>query len=116
MLKDEIFALARTMSGAEESDQTLALLCQAAEAELKAQLRPGVAPEDCAPAFTAAAAWMALAGWYAGQNAGGVRSFSAGDLSIQTGQTDPAGLLAQAERVMAPYRVDGRFAFQGVRG
>ena len=116
MLKDEIFALARTMSGAAEDDQALDLLCQAAEAELTAQLRPGTVPEDCAPAFTAAAAWTALAGWYTGQNAGGVRSFSAGDLSIQTGQADPVGLLAQAERVMAPYRADGSFAFQGVKG
>lgn len=116
MRKDEIFALARAMSGAEENDQALALLCQAAEAELNAQLRPGVAEEDCAPAFTAAAAWMALAGWYAGQSASGVSSFSAGDLSIQTGKADPAGLLAQAERIMAPYRADQSFAFQGVRG
>lgn len=116
MLKDEILALAQTMSGAEEEDGALALLCEAAEAELRDQLRPGLSAEECAPAFTAAAAWMALAGWYAGHSAGDIRSFSAGDLTIQNGPADPAALLAQADRVMAPYRVDRGFAFQGVRG
>ena len=44
-------------------------------------------------------------------------SFTAGDVSIQTGNGgDTSGLTEQIQRLMAPYLVDGGFSFQGVAG
>lgn len=115
-MQEKIVELALALGEVEEAErETLKLLCQAAEEELRGQLREGVTPEKCEPAFVAAAAWTALAGLYAGRSAG-VSSFSAGDLTIHQEDGDGAVLLAQAERVMAPYRVDEGFAFQGVKG
>lgn len=108
--------LALALGDVEETERAaLKLLCQAAEAELRGQLREGIRPEDCEPAFLAAAAWVALAGLYAGRSAG-VSSFSAGDLTIHQEGGEGAALLAHAKRVMAPYRADGGFSFQGVKG
>ncbi len=115
-MQEKIMELALALGEVEEAErEPLKLLSQAAEAELRGQLREGIRLEDCEPAFVAAAAWMALAGLYAGRSAG-VSSFSAGDLTIHQEGGDGAALLAQAERVMAPYRVDEGFAFRGVKG
>lgn len=95
-------------------------LCQAAEAELAGKLREGLAPEDCAGAFPAAAAWLALAGLCAGQGAvGEPPSWSAGAVSVSGAA--PAGeragtLRKQAFELMAPYLRDEGFFFRGVRG
>ena len=77
------------------------MLCQAAETELAGRLRPGLTPEDCESAFVPEA---------------GVASFTAGDLTIRRTGQGAAELTAQAERLMAPYLVDGGFSFQGVAG
>jgi hypothetical protein len=115
-VEEKIMALALALGEVEEAEQeALRLLCQAAESELQGQLREGISPEDCAPAFAVAAAWMALAGLYAGRSSG-VSSFSAGDLTIHQEGGDSAALLEHARRVMAPYRTDVSFAFQGVKG
>ena len=90
------------------------MLCQAAETELAGRLRPGLTPEDCESAFVPAAAWMVLAWLQAGE--AGVASFTAGDLTIRRTGQGAAELTAQAERLMAPYLVDGGFSFQGVAG
>ena len=42
--------------------------------------------------------------------------FTAGDLTIRRTGQGAAELTAQAERLMAPYLVDGGFSFQGVAG
>ena len=119
-MTEQIIALAIAM-GASES-QREEILEQSADMEqaeqaLTAQLRPGVTPESCADAFTVCAAWMALDGLYAAGGGGGVTSFTAGDVSIQTGGSgDSGGLTAQIQRLMAPYLRDGGFYFQGVTG
>ena len=47
----------------------------------------------------------------------GVTAFTAGDVTIRReGGRETASLLEQAERLMAPYVVDGGFFVQGVRG
>ena len=79
------------------------MLCQAAETELAGRLRPGLTPEDCE------SAWL-----QAGE--AGVASFTAGNLTIHRTGQGAAELTAQAERLMAPYLVDGGFSFQGVAG
>ena len=85
-----------------------------AHAVSRMPLRPGLTPEDCESAFVPAAAWMVLAWLQAGE--AGVASFTAGNLTIHRTGQGAAELTAQAERLMAPYLVDGGFSFQGVAG
>lgn len=76
-----------------------------------------MAAEDCESAFVTAAAWMVLAGLRTGDGGEGVTAFTAGDVTIRReGGRETASLLEQAERLMAPYVVDGGFFVQGVRG
>ena len=57
------------------------------------------------------------AGLRTGDGAEGVTAFTAGDVTIRReGGRETAALLEQAERLMAPYVVDGGFFVQGVRG
>ena len=91
-----IQALVRTLGGGTDQEELLVMLCQAAETEL------------------AGAAWMVLAWLQAGE--AGVASFTAGNLTIHRTGQGAAELTAQAERLMAPYLVDGGFSFQGVAG
>ncbi len=118
-MTEQIIALAIAMGASESQREVLEPLCAAAEQALTAQLRPGVTPESCADAyaFTVCAAWMALDGLYAARGGGEVTSFTAGDVSIQTGGSgESGGLTAQIQRLMAPYLRDGGFYFQGVTG
>lgn len=116
-MTEQIIALAIAMGASESQREVLEPLCAAAEQALTAQLRPGVTPESCADAFTVCAAWMALDGLSAAGGGGDVTSFTAGDVSIQTGNGGSSGnLTEQIQRLMAPYLRDGGFYFQGVTG
>lgn len=115
-MTEQIIALAIAMGASQSQREVLEPLCAAAEQALAAQLRPGVTPESCADAFTVCAAWMALDG-LSTAGSGEVTSFTAGDVSIQTGGSEESGgLTAQIQRLMAPYLRDGGFYFQGVTG
>ena len=68
----------------------------------------------------AGAAELAAAGASSARDGGsGVTSFTAGDVSVRCREggasSGAAELLAQAERLMAPYAVSDDFAFRGVR-
>ena len=104
--------------GCEDWDEELVQrMCQVAQTQLTARLRPGVTAEDCGGAFPIAAAWMALSALYAGGAAEEVESFSAGDLTIRTGGGGRSlALEEQAGKLMAPYCRETAFAFRGVRG
>ena len=106
--------------GGEGDRERLEPLCQAAEEELKGRLKEGVTAADCGGAFPLAAAWLALSDLAAAGAAGGVRKFSAGDVSVTESGAGAAGgadtLRQQAERVLAPYLMDEGFVFRGVRG
>ena len=116
-MTEQIIALALAMGASESQREVLEPLCAAAESALAAQLRPGITPESCADAFAVCAAWMALDGLYAAGGGSGVTSFTAGDVSIQTGNGgETGGLTEQIQRLMAPYLRDGGFYFQGVTG
>ncbi len=116
-MTEQIIALAIAMGASQSQREVLEPLCAAAEQALTAQLRPGVTPESCTDAFTVCAAWMALDGLSTAGGGGEVTSFTAGDVSIQTGGSgDSGGLTAQIQRLMAPYLRDGSFYFQGVTG
>lgn len=96
--------------------QTLETLCRAAEAELKARLRPGLEEHTYRDALICAAAWLAL-GNLPAVSASDIRGFSAGEVSVSLGGADGAAgkLREQAMALMAPY-TNGDFAFVGVRG
>ena len=119
-MREEIYAIAAAIASpsAEEAD-ILELLCDAAEAELAASLRPGIAAADCRAAFLCAAGYLAAAGLLAGRG-GAVEQFTAGEVSIRTGSAGHRGeeLRTLAERLMAPYSDGGAdaFAFRGVPG
>ena len=98
-------------------DEALVLgICQAAQSQLEGRLKPGLKPEDCGGAFPIAAAWMALGHLYACDEAEGVESFSAGDLTVRTGGSRSKVLERQARELMAPYCREITFAVQGVKG
>lgn len=104
-------ALARAM-GAEGADELMQALSQAAECNLRARLRAGIAPADCGQAFPVACALLVLAALDAG---GAVSSFTAGDVTIhrsgQAGQRQ-----REAEALLAPYLAPKGMFFRGVRG
>lgn len=113
---ERIAAMAATL-GKTQADEALKTLCAAAAEELTAQLRPGVAPEDCGEAFVLAAAWIALGQRELG-GSGEVERFTAGEVTIQRG--DPRlrreALRLQARQVIKPWLRDEGFSFRGVRG
>ena len=117
---DEIFAFAKTVGQVESGEEEiLSRLCEAAEAELKAELRNGVNPEDCHGAFVIAATWMALADFCICMQENGITAWSAGEVSVKRGMdagTQAAVYRGQAKRLMAPYCEDGDFVFLGVEG
>lgn len=111
-MSEEILAFVRAMGGGGEP-AALEHLCQAAEQELAGQLKQGLSPADCGPAFPVAAAWLVLAGLEAGN--AGVSAFSAGDLTIRTDANGSDAIARQVRRLMAPYLAD-HFAFLGAPG
>lgn len=120
-MTEKIFELAQGMARTGPEDEAaLRTLCQAAEEELTGRLRPGVTAGDCGERFPLAAALLALSGLAAAGAAGGVRRFSAGDVTVEEQGTDAAARAAalrlQAERVMAAWLKDDGFVFPGVRG
>ena len=115
---EEILTLVRAMSPSEPPQELTLLLVQAAQQELERALRPGITPQDCRDAFLPAAAFLTLARLQAGSGEQGVRSFTAGDVTIHrdNGSTGTSALLEQARALMAPYIADPSFLFLGVMG
>lgn len=124
--RQEIVDVATAFAGRVLTDgegAALSILCGGALDWWRGLLREGVAEEDCRDLLVVASAWTALAamtGALEGSQPGPV-SFSAGDLSVTTGNTAGGNACAeslrrQAELVMAPYVRDGAFAFLEVRG
>ena len=116
-MTEKVLKLLAAMGADTSQEELLTPLCQAVQDSLARRLRPGVTAEDCESAFITAAAWMVLAGLRTGDGGAGVTAFTAGDVTIRReGGRETASLLEQAERLMAPYVVDGGFFVQGVRG
>ncbi len=115
-------ALCGAMGAPQDQEELLLPLVQAVSEWLSGRLRAGVAPEDCGPAFSLAAAMLVM-DWLSGMTggrSGEVASFTAGDLTIrkESGSGGLAGksLSAQAEGLLAPWLGDTGFVFQGVAG
>ena len=106
---------------AECEEALLGLLCAAAEEQWTGRLRAGVRPEDCEETFRCACAFTAAAGILRSRGGSGTPGFTAGSVSVRAGgagETEGAAraLEAQAAALMAPWRGEADFAFQGVRG
>lgn len=116
-MTEKILKLLSAMGADTSQEALLTPLCQAVQDSLTRRLKPGVTAEDCESAFVTAAAWMVLAGLRTGDGAEGVTAFTAGDVTIRReGGTETGALMEGAQRLMAPYVVDGGFFVQGVRG
>lgn len=117
-MDQEILALAMVLGNVSESDrERLELLCGNARRELEGQLRPGLTVQDCGDALVLAAAWLALADLRAGDASAGVTGFSAGSLSIQTGESQAGEVLRRrAYRLLSAQLRDSGLCFRGVRG
>ena len=115
-MTDEICTIAAVFAGVGENEEpTLEKLCGAAETELRARLRRGIAPEDCRGSFICAAAMLAASHFLAARTAG-VKSFTVGAVTVTSGGegTDAADLRTQAELLMRPF-CTGALGFLGGR-
>ena len=123
---EEILAAAREFAGRTMTDgeeNILSVLCGGELTAWRERLKEDATEEECHGVLVVACALGALAAmgtaWESG--AGGVVSFSAGDLSVreadgQTAEERADSLRWQAERLMAPYARDEGFAFWEVEG
>ena len=124
-MRQRIFSLANVLCAAtEQENEALELLCEAAERELLQRLREGITPQDCEEAFVCAGAWIAASGMLTSRacaSSGEVKSFKAGEVSVELSAEERSGSAAaslrrEAERLMRPYIKDSAFGFFGVRG
>lgn len=113
-MSEEIAALVKALGAPEAEEDVLLVLSRAAMEELEGQLKPGLSPEACGSAFPVACAMLVLSVLEAGE--GGVKSFSAGDVTIQRQTGSGSQRQVQAMALMAPYLNESGFAFRGVRG
>ena len=114
----EILAFAETLCGSGADAALLSAMCSAAAAELAGRLREGLTPEELGERFVAAAGVLALSMYCAVSDAGRLKSFKAGSLSVEyaDGEASPEGLRAAADRMIADCLADRGFEFRGVPG
>lgn len=115
----DIEAKARALMGKlnEESDGILHLVCRAAAAELESKLRQGVDKEEIEELFVTAAGILAVSLYIelSPDGADTVRSFRAGELSVELGELGSADKLRRlAENMLCSYFDGGGFEFMGV--
>lgn len=118
-MTQRIMDLARTLGQVSaQEEELLVTLCGAAQRELTACLREGVVPQDCPEAFVLAGAWLTLAGLEVSRSATQADSFSAGDVTVHSGnaQAKAQELRRQAKRILAGWAKDEHFFFHGVGG
>lgn len=117
-MTEEIVALCKTMGASDSQRELLIPLIRAVTPALERRLKDGVTAADCGAAFPLAAAMVVMDGLERTCGSTGVTSFTAGDVSIHTGtvKTGGSSLVAQAERLMAPWMKESGFAVRGVRG
>ena len=115
-MEDKVLELAASLCHGQADEALLAALCREACRRIDSRLSAGVTAADCADAYTVAAAWLALAGWSAGQGTDGVKKFAAGDFSVEKDGDAAAQLEERAWALLRPYVRQTNFVFRGVRG
>ncbi len=116
-MTQRIAELARTLGQvSEQEEELLATLCNAVCQELDASLRDEVSPDDCPDVFALAGAWLALAGLEVSRGAGQAESFTAGDVTVRSGNTENKARLLrmQAKHLLSGWTKDNAFVFFGV--
>lgn len=108
----EIHILATQLLG--EEDARLDSVCVAVCESLRARLRSGVTEDDCAEAFTMAAALYSLSMLKELDDLG-LSAFDAGALKLNFRESGGDALSRMAQRILSPWCGDD-FAFRGVRG
>lgn len=113
---DDIFAAAQMYASAEGGEEELLRsLCVAAEQRLKMRLTSGVEVSEIYESFVCAAGLLAAADFCCCRASGGVKSFSAGPVSVTRDDGETAKRLReQADIIMAPWCQDA-FRFMGVK-
>lgn len=112
---EEIASLCVYLGADEDQEALLRLLAQAAAEQLAGRLKKGVSPADCGEAFLLACAMVAMDGLEGATGLGRVESFTAGEVSIRTGQGGDSRT-ARALELLAPWLGETGFAFRGVDG
>lgn len=104
-------------------EEVLGAVCEAAAMEIKAKLRDNVSPDDLGELFVTAAGMLAIAMYmeFADGTEGGIKSFSAGNLSASINSAEgikasAASLRETAEKLLSSYLKDSGFCFMGVDG
>ena len=117
-MDEEILETAKSICACGAEDEALLKrLCAAS-----AQVREGVAPEDCEGAFICASAWLAAAALTDARLGGAeeLSSLRAGDVTIEVrggaNSERAAALRRSARQLMAPYTEGGGFFFCAVKG
>lgn len=116
-MKEEILKLVSALGEAGADSGVLDALCAAACQKLDGMLADGVTARDCADAYVPAAAWLVLDWLQASKGLDGITALSAGDMTVRReGGSREHSLEQRAMELMAPWRKDKNFVFQGVRG
>ena len=117
MMTELVFAQAALLAGQleEQQAQLLKLLCRGAVSSLENRLRDGLTADSCKADFVAAASLFALAAMNEAGQAGAVKEFRAGDLTVKRSGMDTSSrcLQRQAEMIIQPFLKDD-FVFLGV--
>ena len=113
-----VLSYAQRLAGERADTTVLTAMCAAAAAELEARLKSGVSAEELGETFTAAAGVLALSMYCAVRNVEGLKSFRAGELSVEyaDGEVSPEALRQAAEGMLSAYLADHGFGFRGVPG
>ena len=113
-----VLALAAKMIGRSEDDAVLEAMCAAAVEELESRLRSGVSREALGTVFDTAAGVLALSMYCAVGEPVRVRSYRAGEVSVEygSGAASAESLRAAAERMLSGALADRGFDVMGVRG
>ncbi|MDL2288701.1 hypothetical protein LJC32_04915 [Oscillospiraceae bacterium OttesenSCG-928-F05] len=115
--KDAVLEKALSIAGdiSGMSGELLESLCALQLDRLLSELLPDRVDAGCAQALALAAGYLAAAGALS-SGASGIQSFTAGELSIVSGDAEKAArtLRREAEALIARYTDTGNFHFEGV--
>ncbi|MBQ6430906.1 MAG: hypothetical protein IJJ99_03400 [Oscillospiraceae bacterium] len=111
----QIAELAAPLLGTLTSPESelLALIINAVQEELTAQLRPNVDPADCAESLNLATVLLSVSAMRQLRDSD-ISDFTAGTLKVSL-RNDRSAYAEMANRLLAPWRADA-FAFRGVSG